>query len=158
VPDSRPLSAFKAASDQREAIDRLRWRIPGVLATSGRPGRDKGRQHSPTVEDVEGWVQAAQQMGLKSIICFLESRKLAKWYGGLYEGGLLGRYRRGGFKVYHFEAEDYQPVAEDVRAQSFKAFASAPKPVVLQDSGGVDRTGAVARYIAKRLGNSSRHV
>jgi hypothetical protein len=156
MSDIRVVSDFKPTGDPPESVDRLRWRMPGLLATSGRPGRDKREQHSPTVEDVERWVEAAQAMGLRTIICLLECRKLAKWYGDLYEGGLLDRYRQCGFTVFHFEAEDYQPVPERVRARSFKAFVDAPKPVVLQDSGGADRTGAVAKYIAKRLTGSER--
>ena len=158
MSDFRLVSDFRSTADPPESVDRLRWRMPGVLATSGRPGRDKREQHSPTVEDVERWVHAAQAMGLKTIICFLECRKLAKWYGDLYEGGLLSRYRQCGFTVFHFQAEDYEPVPEDVRRKSFTAFVSAPKPVVLQDSGGADRTGAVARYIATRLEANASHA
>jgi len=110
----------------------------------------------PTAKDVEIWMDAAQGMGFSTIICFLEDRKLAKWYGGLYENGLLGRYKQRGFTVFHFPVEDYQPVPDDVRKQSLEAFVSVPKPVVLQDSGGASRTGAVARYIVEQLSRRAR--
>ena len=98
------------------------------------------------------WISAAQGMGIETVICLMESKKIDRWYGHLEPGGLLGRYKESGLRVCHIEAEDRKRVSLEVKDNAWRAFTLARRSaVVVQDSGGVDRSGAVAKYIRKQI-------
>lgn len=146
----------------------LCWVIPRVLASSQRPLRDHpvyargGSPPEPLPQEarplVVEWVQRILDVGIRSVICLLESAQLEKYYirGGLDlpGGGLLEYYRLRGLETAHIPTTDYQrPSAEGIK-KVLNAFDQLPRPVLLHCSAGIDRTTPVAAFLVNERGRT----
>ena len=124
------------------------WEIKSKLAMSSRPGYGK-RNPSRFVED---WIDEVKRQGIKSILCLLADQHLSM-YTDLPAQSLLETYRQNGLFVRHVPVEDHKepPVSESELAQIWKVFQALPQPVLVHCSAGIDRTGAVVKYLCEKL-------
>lgn len=95
-------------------------------------------------EQVAAWIVAAQQRGIKSIICFLDQTQLNH-----YNKDLLESYRDAGFTVYSYPVADMEnpPIPEDVLEIMAKDVKTMIGPVAIHCSAGLDRSGAALSYL-----------
>ncbi len=140
------------------------WEIPGQLARSSRPGYPSKKQIPQT--EVDRWIDGAKKEGIKSIILLLGNDQLP--YYDQLPGGLPGYYRANGFDVAHIPMIDMFHVYKKMKggipknakhvsdadlAKAYEAYKELPKPVLVHCSAGIDRSGAVVRYIkSKEIG------
>ena len=119
--------------------------LPDRLYRSSRPGYLNGASLPVRMGDVQSWLDAAQTLGIASIICLLDEEHLC-----LYpDEDLLGIYRTVGFEVRHIPATDHRrpPLTEDQLAAVLQAYRELPKPALIHCSAGIDRTGAAVAHI-----------
>jgi len=143
------------SGDDREV---LVWAIEGELACSQRPWRDHpqfgGRQRVPPGAKhlVIAWVERMLDLGIRSVICLLDTQQLPHYYGAcqLHEEGLLGYYRARGLRVRRFSMTDYQRPNQNRMQEVLGAFRELPKPVLLHCSASIDRTAPVAAFIVSQ--------
>ena len=129
----------------------IRQEIPDLLFATSRPGYDYGSNAQVSPEVVSQWIAEAKSNGAKSIICLLNDQHLK-----LYEAmpsGLLQAYREAGFEVGHVPVVDHQrPPLSDTELKAVeKHFNELPKPVLINCSAGVDRTGSAVRHLKSRM-------
>lgn len=136
-------------NSSKDEIYRAEWVIEGVLARSQRPGYPVDR---PTLESVEGWADAALEMGVRSILCVMDDTQIS-YYDSVDLGGLFGYYQSLGFAVEHVHAEDHKlpPLSAEELDAVWQAFQTLDKPVLVHCSAGRDRTGAALEHILNRL-------
>lgn len=126
--------------------------IPCQLYRSARPGYDRGGNIPVGMKQVQDWIEKAQALDIKSIICLLAEEHLR-----LYpDPGLIQIYREAGFTVRHIPVNDHHhpPLAPDQLAAVLSAYRDLPKPVLIHCSAGVDRTGAAVAYILEHEGRN----
>ena len=119
--------------------------LPDRLYRSSRPGYSGGGKLTVGMGEVQRWMEAAQSLGVVSIMCLLADEHLC-----LYpDGDLLGIYRAAGFEVRHIPATDHRrpPLTEDQLAAVLQAYRELPKPALIHCSAGIDRTGAAVAHI-----------
>ena len=119
--------------------------LPDRLYRSSRPGYSGGGKLPVGMGEVQRWMEAAQSLGVVSIMCLLADEHLC-----LYpDGDLLGIYRAAGFEVRHIPATDHRrpPLTEDQLAAVLQAYRELPKPALIHCSAGIDRTGAAVAHI-----------
>ncbi|HJO82189.1 MAG: tyrosine-protein phosphatase [SAR202 cluster bacterium] len=127
------------------------WVIEGILARAQRPGYPVDR---PPAETVHRWVDAALELGVRSVICILDHDQLSHYdHVGLAENGLLDHYFARGFEVAHVPADDYKtpPLTNPELDEVWIAFEHLEKPVLVHCSAGRDRSGAAIEHIRARL-------
>lgn len=97
------------------------------------------------------WVRQVKRIGIRSVICLLEHRRLDRCYVsgglGLHDRGLFGFYESRGLGVRHSPMTDYQRPHEKEMRNVFRAFLDLPRPILLHCSAGIDRTAPVAAFI-----------
>lgn len=129
------------------------WVVPGLLATSPRPGYTPGPEYRVAAEVVDAWIDDVRALGVSSVICLLDEGQLWLYRHALPEG-LLERYRRAGLHVAHIPAPDQQthPFTPGQYEEAHRAFTQLPKGVVVHCSAGHDRTGRMVEYIVRKSG------
>lgn len=149
---------------------RLRyWRVPqGRLATCGRPGRSKYKDAARVPDKItHEWV--LNLPGPNTVIVSLLGRKpngtsefsFYRFYGGFdgvdeqrgrlsFQEWLDKHHPDLHIEVRHHPTEDYRPIPDAVLvaiAKETGELLAAGRTVVLVDSGGQTRTGAVCRFM-----------
>ena len=126
------------------------WVVEGVIARAQRPGYPVNR---PSPQRVEEWAAAVLELGIRSVLCIVDSPQLGYYEEiGLQGGGLLPYYRSLGLAVEHIPAEDYktQALSPDELRRVWDAFERLEKPLLVHCSAGRDRTGAALEHILSR--------
>jgi len=128
------------------------WVVPGLIATSPRPGYVPGPEFNVPLEKVHEWVERAQGLGIASIMCLLHNDQLPLYSRSL-PGGLIEFYRSQGFFVAHIPTYDglTVPFTPEQYEEAWELFRELPKPVLVHCSAGMDRTGRIVRYLLDRL-------
>ncbi len=128
--------------------DQIAWVKEGVLARSSRPGWWDEREIALVVRE---WIARVKAMGDNSIVCFLSTDELVRFYGS--QGvNLFASYREAGFQVMHIPVTDHeQPPLEHAELHQLRAALSAlPPPWLVHCSAGIDRTGCAVKYLESR--------
>jgi hypothetical protein len=136
---------------QEECRPKIQWVVPGIVATSPRPGYPDRFVEKQTVEI---WLQNLKKEKIQSILCLLSEMEMG--YYRKIPGGLISFYKEKGFSVMHFPVSDprfYLVGWEEIHTKEeeiVKAFLSLPKPVLIHCSAGVDRTGEAVRFLKEK--------
>ncbi len=133
----------------------VQWATEGVLASCHRPGFAVVK---PSVQQVRQWMDTVLGLGIRSILCILETQHLAHYdHIGLDGGGLLDHYRSCGLGVSHIPARDYKfpPLSKEELARVWESFQSLDKPVLVHCNAGINRTGAAIDHILSMQKQSS---
>ena len=134
------------------------WVLPGVIATSPRPGYSSGPEKAVAPETVESWAEATRTFGIASIICLIGRDQLPLYHS--LRGGLLAYYREAGFEVAHVPTFDglTVPYTPEQYEFAWEEFQRLPKPVLVHCSAGMDRTFRVVNYLVARLESGGRAI
>lgn len=119
--------------------------IPNLLYRSERPGYSGGENVPVRMGEVQCWIDAAQSLGIVSIICLLDEEHLC-----LYpDGDLLGIYRTAGFEIRHVPVRDHfiPSLTDEQFAAVLQAYRELPKPVLMHCSAGLGRTSVACGHI-----------
>ena len=130
--------------------DQIAWVREGVLARSSRPGWWDDREIALVVRE---WIARVKAMGVNSIVCFLSTDELVRFYGS--QGvNLFASYREAGFQIMHIPVTDHAapPLEQADLFQLRAALSALPPPWLLHCSAGIDRTGCAVKYLESRLG------
>lgn len=128
--------------------DQIAWVKEGVLARSSRPGWWDDRDIALVVRE---WIARVKAMGVNSIVCFLSTDELVRYYGS--QGvNLFASYREAGFQVMHVPVTDHKkPPLDQAELHQLRAALSAlPPPWLVHCSAGIDRTGCAVKYLEAR--------
>lgn len=131
--------------------------IEHLIATSPRPGYTPGPELTVHDEAVDRWIDEARRFGIRSIMCLIGNDQL--WlYRKAAPEGLIERYRRSGFEVFHLPTLDQQthPFTPEQYEHAWRAFLELPKPVLVHCSAGMDRTGRIVRHLLERLESTGK--
>jgi len=128
--------------------DQIAWVKEGVLVRSSRPGWWDEREITLVVRE---WIARVKAMGVNSIVCFLSTDELVRFYGS--QGvNLFASYREAGLQVMHIPVTDHEePPLELAELHQLRAALSAlPPPWLVHCSAGIDRTGCAVKYLEAR--------
>lgn len=130
----------------------ITWAIPAVLACSERPGFPNHTVHG---REVDQWLKAVGQQGIRSVINLLSKEEMTVYYRHLGRP-LMEYYSDAGLAVRHVSDEDMGVI---VPSQIFlervqTAFEALPKPVLIHCSAGAERSGLAVDFICIRWGTS----
>ena len=132
------------------------WVIESVIARAQRPGYPLNR---PSIETIDQWTAEVLAMGIRSVLCIIDSGQL-KYYQeiGLPDETLFHYYQRVGLAVSHIDARDYKtpPLSTDELNLVWDEFNRLDKPIIVHCSAGRDRTGAALSHIISKLGSPKK--
>lgn len=119
--------------------------IPAKLFRSPRPGYSGGERTPVSMGQLQHWIEAAQALGIASVICLLDEEHLR-----LYpDSSLIQIYTMAGFAVRHIPAVDHchPPLTADQLSAVLSAYRKLSKPVLIHSSAGLGRTGFAVEHI-----------
>jgi protein-tyrosine phosphatase len=128
--------------------DPMTQKLPEIVFKSSRPGYPSKEAGETVVND---WLNRVKRAGIGTILCLLDEVQLG--YYGSISGGLLKFYEQAGFVVIHRPVRDHQhpPVPNQILQAVLSDFENAKKPVLVHCSAGIDRTGAVIRFLQAEI-------
>ena len=141
-----------------------RWKIPPSSArtdfyTCARPGRSKGSKGKVSDRLLRDWVLGLPKKGNVVVVSLLghkpDGTSEFSFYsffgrGGSFQQWLDREYPKKAVKVLEHPTCDLQPVPNETLAavaSDILRLLSEGRTVVLMDSGGVQRTGQVCKYL-----------
>ncbi len=130
----------------------FQWIIEGTLAIGSRPGYAPGLETNVPLSAVNEWVEQAQNLGIRSIICLLGNDQLPLYHSAL-PNGLILYYQEMGFSVAHIPTNDglTVPFTAQQLDKTWDAFCQLSEPVLVHCSAGHDRTGRVINELLARI-------
>ncbi|MEI7728099.1 MAG: hypothetical protein WCO56_00895 [Verrucomicrobiota bacterium] len=133
--------------DHDKSEGEIHWIIPGVLATSERPGYP-GITVKPTA--VDRWLEEVRRQRIRSVINLLSDDEMTVYYRQLGQP-LAHYYTDAGLAVRQVAQEDLGvAVPSHVLLDRVKtAFASLPKPVLIHCSAGTERSKIAVAAICR---------
>ncbi len=143
-------SGTRRASSYDKVLGMIEWVMEGLLARSCRPGFN-GVNAPVLTEEIDRWLAALREIGIKSILCLLANEQLT--FCPELPTDLIAYYLEAGFQVVHIPVKDFQwpPLSTDQLGQVWRAYQQLPKPVLVHCNAGISRTGSAVEYIQERL-------
>ena len=143
---------MKRDHDKSEAG--IHWIIPGVLATSERPGYPEITVKPAAVDH---WLAGVRRQRILSVINLLSDDEMAVYYRHLGQP-LVQYYADAGLEVRQVAQEDMGVVVpRRVLLDRVKAaFESLPKPVIIHCSAGAERSKAAVDVICRAWKRQTR--
>jgi protein-tyrosine phosphatase len=102
-------------------------------------------------DDVDAWIEEVRAMGVRSVLCLLDDRQLARY--STLPGGLLAYIRQAGLEVGHVPVPDLQspPLSPQDLETITRVFEGLAKPVLVHCWAGIDRTGAAVAHLVRKM-------
>ncbi|HUV85380.1 MAG TPA: hypothetical protein VMV86_06680 [Methanosarcinales archaeon] len=121
----------------------MRWEVEGVLMTSSRPGYPDVSVSAP---EIKAWVDSVKKLGIKSVICLLDTPKVA-FYN--IKTSLVNFYKVHGLDAIWLPTIDHKEVDWQVMSKALTFFNISEGPVLIHCSAGLERSVVVAEHIVK---------
>ena len=135
------------SSDKNDA-EGIKWPIPDVLACSEHPGFPN---HTVHVREVDQWLNAVRQRGIRSVINLLSKEEMTVYYRHLGRP-LIEYYSDAGLAVRHVSDEDMGVIVPShvFLDRVLTAFEVLPRPVLVHCSAGAERSALAVDFICNQ--------